>query len=102
MLETTSAYSKKREENGAPLPQPGPLDITQKPETIEPALKFQIIYQIREQFGANPLQTEPTQRNATSRVGYQEWRILRYNVPKSRDVILASLVKDPWILEYHA
>jgi hypothetical protein len=30
----------------------------------------------------------------------RELRILQYNVQKSRDVILASLFKDPRILEY--
>lgn len=33
-------------------------------------------------------------------VGHQELRILRYNVQKSRDVVLASLFQDPRVLEY--
>ena len=32
--------------------------------------------------------------------GHQELRILQYNVHKSRDVVLASLFRDPRILEY--
>jgi hypothetical protein len=32
--------------------------------------------------------------------GYQELRILQYNVQKSRDIVIASLFQDSKILDY--
>ncbi|KAH8878502.1 DNase I-like protein, partial [Thozetella sp. PMI_491] len=41
-----------------------------------------------------------TTRSQSPTYGHQELRILQYNVQKSRDVVLASLFRNPRVLEY--